>query len=114
VVRAKVRALQDVDRPYAGVLVGSGQRNLSLYWDNNAERPYPPMRAGDVRHLEISFVARLPTGSYTAKVTMNRHVDDHRRAFLSESQLVAFYVTGRTEAGGLADLEAAFPTGSAD
>jgi ABC-type polysaccharide/polyol phosphate transport system ATPase subunit len=114
VVRAQVRALQDVDRPYAGVLVGSGQRNLSLYWDNNAERPYPPMRAGDVRDLEISFVARLPTGSYTAKVTMNRHVDDHRRAFLSESQLVAFYVTGRTEAGGLADLEAAFPTGSAD
>jgi ABC-type polysaccharide/polyol phosphate transport system ATPase subunit len=62
-VRTIVRALHDVDRPFVAVHVGSGQRNLSIYWDSNADTPYPPMRAGESRTYDVTLPVALPTGS---------------------------------------------------
>ena len=107
-LRATVRAAKDIDRPFAGVIVGSDDRDLCVYSDSNRSEPFAPLRAGDVETYEVRVPVNLTTGSYTARLAFYRHVDDYRIAHLGSAPRMSFYATGRPMVGGLADLHATF------
>ncbi|HEU5033453.1 MAG TPA: ABC transporter ATP-binding protein [Mycobacteriales bacterium] len=106
-----VRALRDIDRPFVGLLLRTTDRDICVYSDSTIAMESPSLHAGQVRTYRARFPVALPTGSYSASMTVHRHVDDYRHALLASSPVVSFYVTGRPLVGGLADLRASFTAG---
>jgi ABC-type polysaccharide/polyol phosphate transport system ATPase subunit len=114
VLRVTLRATKDVDRPFAGVLVGTDDRNICVYSDSNRNEPYGPLRAGEVQTYEVRLPAAFPTGSYTVKLAVYRHVDEYRTVHLGSAPAMSFYATGRPLVGGLSDLGGVFSATAAE
>ena len=110
VYRLTVQASRDIDRPFAGLLIGTDDRDVLVYSDSNARNSYPSLRAGEVATYEVKFPASFPTGSYRAKVNVLRIADDRRRLCIAQAPGVSFYTSGRPMVAGLADLQASFAT----
>ena len=108
VYRLTVQASRDIDRPFAGLLIGTDDRDVLVYSDNNARNSYPSLQAGEVATYEVKFPASFPTGSYRAKVNVLRIADDRRRVCIAQAPGVSFYTSGRPMVSGLADLQASF------
>jgi len=108
VLTTTVRAHRDVDRPFVGLLIGTADRDICVYSDSNVADGYPSLRAGGAQTYQVRFPAAFPTGSYTARMTLHRHVDEYRRVQIGMSPTISFYVTGRPLVGGLTDLRASF------
>jgi ABC-2 type transport system ATP-binding protein len=108
VLRATIRATTDIDRPFAGIVVGTDGRDICIYSDSNRGSPFPSLARNEVTTYEVRLPTRFPTGSYTARVALYRHADSHRTVHLGSSPLLSFYVSGRPLVGGLADLTASF------
>ena len=108
-----VRANRDVERPFAGLVIGTDDRDICVYSDSNVRNVYPRLQAGEVATYEVRFPAAFPTGSYRAKLNLLRLEEDRNRVCIARGPGVSFYTSGRPLVGGLADLQASFATAEA-
>ena len=109
----KVRANRDVEQPFAGLVIGTDDRDICVYSDSNVRDVYPRLRAGEVATYEVRFPAAFPTGSYRAKLNLLRLEENRNRVCIARGPGVSFYTSGRPLVGGLADLQASFATAEA-
>jgi ABC-2 type transport system ATP-binding protein len=103
-----VKANRDVERPFAALVIGTGDRDVCVYSDSNVRAVYPSLRAGEVATYEVRFPASFPTGSYRAELNLLRLEENRNRVGIARGPGVSFYISGRPMVGGIADLHASF------
>ncbi|HZU74571.1 MAG TPA: ABC transporter ATP-binding protein [Acidimicrobiales bacterium] len=102
-LRVTVGVLADVEHPIVGLGVLS-EEGTGVYSDASHDLRMPPLRAGTTVTYEIGMVVALLTGTYTAAVSLT----DAGRTVLATTAPLAFFVSGRPTAAGVAELEATF------
>jgi ABC-type polysaccharide/polyol phosphate transport system ATPase subunit len=108
-VRVVIEVDRDVDQAILGLAVRN-ERGVVAYADDNRKHGgLGPRQAGEQLVVDITFEARLVTGSYTVAVSLADGVD-----VLTSSRPVGFFVHGRRLVHGIADLEAAFEVSNGD
>jgi hypothetical protein len=86
---------------------------VRIYTDTNMNRkPFPAMRPGDEADIDVSFLANLPSGSYTLALVFAQQKPAGGAMRFFPNPAIDFYVSGRPLVHGVADLGATF--GSAD
>jgi ABC-2 type transport system ATP-binding protein len=107
VFRLRVRAQQDVPAPFLwfGIESGSG---VSVYSEAPMNSPMAPLGAGEDATYDVVVPLDLPTGNYSADVTIRNAVDAGHSELLGSGPRLSFYVSGRDHVHGSADLRAVF------
>ena len=100
--RVHARADRDIAAPVVGFGVAA-ESGISVYAEGSALTTVPAVGAGRELVCQVVVPARLPTGSYTASLSVR---DASVR--LAVTKPLLFYVSGNSTARGLADLGAEF------
>jgi ABC-2 type transport system ATP-binding protein len=98
-----VRAVLETAEALDDVIVGltlTGPDGQTVYSDSTANRTMGAIGAGQSVLFTMSFVANLPTGTYSLTVTTQRDLS----TFLARSKPIPFFVAGRVTVSGAADL----------
>jgi ABC-2 type transport system ATP-binding protein len=102
-IRVTVTAHRAVERPLIGIGVMS-EDGRGVYSDASHDLPLPSLEAGTTVTYEIGLVTALLTGTYTATVSLT----DGGRTVVASTAPLAFFVSGRPTAAGVAELQATF------
>jgi ABC-type polysaccharide/polyol phosphate transport system ATPase subunit len=107
VLRVRVNALRDIAAPFLGFVL-TNAAGVIVYSDSNRFDPFPPVGAGTTGTFEIAVPVALPTGSYNAGVLVGQLSDGSRPTRMVQQTHLDFYVAGRRNVQGAADLAAQF------
>jgi ABC-type polysaccharide/polyol phosphate transport system ATPase subunit len=106
-LRATIEALRTIEKPYVGIIL-TNQSGIVVYSDSNRFEPFATVREGRTRTFEVSVPSSLPSGSYTAQLIIGRIQPNKMPVRVVSNPMLNFYVAGRRQVRGAADLGARF------
>ena len=104
-------AAREIVDPFIGIVL-TNQTGIVVYSDSNRAAPFPSLGAGSNRTLEVTLPSLLPTGSYNAQLIVGRVQPDRTPVRIIPNPIFNFYVDGRRNVRGAADLDARFESRS--
>jgi ABC-type polysaccharide/polyol phosphate transport system ATPase subunit len=105
VFELEVEVEEDIENPILGIGI-TNEKNVHVYSESSILHPVGTVRAGERAVFSVAVDMDLVTGSYRATVGLTDPEDLQVR--LGSSRPLNFYVSGRSMARGVADLEAEF------
>jgi ABC-type polysaccharide/polyol phosphate transport system ATPase subunit len=106
-VRVRVRALQNVAKPYLRVAAVT-DAGVPLFADMNFNKPFKGLRAGQTKTFEAVWPAPFANGTYLLRTLVGRTINRGEGRRLAFGEPMTFFISGAPRIIGLVDLGTKF------